>query len=142
MTKKLYEDYLKELFGPNPTPIYVKYYNMWADEINAGSARCRDKLGGQDNISVAKNNLCYWASRLAVTPKFVSSLQKAATSECKGNTKCINMLNSVAQGHKNEMSQVKQEIQKNKKLIQQEKSGNVPIARQKMGKKLRQPKKQ
>ena len=123
MEEKLYEVYLKELFGPNPTKIYVRYYNMWADEINAGLRSCENKLGGKGNTTVGQNQYCYWSSRLATTPKFVSNLERAASSECKGNSKCSQKLVGMAQGHKNEIPLVKNELMKAKQLIKQEKSG-------------------
>lgn len=136
---KLYKKQLLEFFGPNPKSIYVKYYNMWADDINKGMRECVQKSGG-DKLSVAEHNICYFLSRLRATPKFVSNLEGAARSECKGKEKCINALMNFANSHRKEIPQIKQEINSLKKQIKQEKSGKVPMDRKKSRKKLRQKK--
>ena len=123
MAKKLYEDHLKELFGPNPTSLYVKYYNMWAIEINRGLAICEHKFGGHDKTSKGQNLFCYWTARLAATPKFVSNLRQASTAECKGNSRCASKLLRGAQAHADEIPLLKKEIAVAKKMMQQERSG-------------------
>jgi len=140
MAEKLYEQYLKELFGPKPNQIYVKYYNMWADEMNYGLRMCENKFGGKGNVTTPQNHFCYWSSRLAATPKFVSNLQRAATSECRGNKKCSDRLMALASAHKNEIPLVKNEMLKAKSLMNKEKRSGIEI-RANMRKKSKQAKK-
>jgi hypothetical protein len=142
MDEKSYKNHLQELFGPNPTTIWIKYHNMWADEINHKMAVCRSKYNRPlDDLSNAEANICYWYAVLDATPKFIQNLKNAVNSECKGNNKCMNGLTALVNKYQSSLPEVKNEIQRLKRQIELEKRTDMPAYRKKAGKKLKMSKK-
>jgi hypothetical protein len=134
--KKMYKEYLKEFFGPNKQKIYIKYQNMWADDINDGLAKCQAKWGGTGNVTLAQNHYCYYSSRLAATPKFIENLKNAAKTECKGDETCSKFLLQYADAYGFGIPELKVEVKKYLEMMKKEadekkKTLKSPIARQK-----------
>jgi hypothetical protein len=113
---KLYEEYLKELFGPNPRQIYVKHYNEFAKKIRPSLLKCEKKFGR--TTTKDENHYCYYSAMAKHAPSLITALRNAAKTECKGNSGCANSLNNMAnQMEKNELPKMKKLRDEFKKKI-------------------------
>jgi len=116
------DKYLRELFGlfgPDPQKIYITLQNVWADEINEGLHSCERKF--KDATTVAQNHWCYYSTRLVADVKFINNLKKAATEDCGKDSSCTKKLMSMATAQEHELAEVKVEVLKYKKQMQEEK---------------------
>jgi hypothetical protein len=105
MKEMLYEDQLKEFFGPNPTKIYVKHYNDFSTKINQSLHKCEAKFGRE--TTKEENHYCYYAALAKHIPSLITALKNAAKSECKGNSGCVNKLLGMAKSYEQQLPQAK-----------------------------------
>ncbi len=106
MKEKMYKSYLKELFGPNPTQLYVKHYNIYSTKINHSLHKCeRETFGGSP--SKDQNHYCYFRAIAKHIPSLVSALKYASEHQCKGNSSCQQKLLAMARSAEGELPKAK-----------------------------------